>query len=165
MPLLSSIAQKKKIKFFLNGVPKSAQILEVGASDGWVKKSLDLLGYKNYLGLDILPPADIVGDIKDWNKLGLKASSFDIIIAFEVLEHVEFLDEANSLLKDGGLFMLTSPLPSMDWFCKLLENIGLNQKRTSAHNNLTNFRAIKNFNVVRIAIIGFCAQWGIFQKK
>src|SRR5579872_2546599 len=136
MPLFSDIGRKLKLDYFLKSVAKDARILEIGCADGWLGKHLKEHGWKNYVGLDLKPPADIVGDIRDWKNLGLEPESFDVIFAFEVLEHVPCFQECFDLLKPGGNLMATSPVPHLDWLCSLLEAAGLNQKRTSPHDYL-----------------------------
>ena len=128
MPLLSKYAQKKRIDYSVKGIPKQARILEVGCGNGWFGNYLKSNGWENYVGLDIVSPADIVGDILDWRKLGIEEQSFDLIIAFEVVEHVNCFQEFFDILKTGGLLILTSPVPHMDWLCKLLEAIGFKTK-------------------------------------
>ena len=163
MPLLSNLAKIKKINFFIKTIPKNNNILEIGSGDGWLKKYLVGNGWKNYVGIDTKPPSDIIGDIKNWEGLGLKNESFDIIIAFEVIEHIDCLKECYNLLKNNGLLMITSPVPYFDWICKLLELIGLNQKRTSTH-KCVYFSKIPYFKPIKIKNVGFLAQWGIFKK-
>ncbi|MBV8882691.1 MAG: class I SAM-dependent methyltransferase [Chroococcidiopsidaceae cyanobacterium CP_BM_RX_35] len=164
MPLLSKYAQNQKIKYFFKEIPKRASILEIGSKTGWVHNYLKKNGWHYYVGLDIIPPADIVGDIRDWKSLGLKEQSFDAIIAFEVVEHVDCFKECFELLKPGGRLILTSPVPHMDWIMRLLELIGLNQKRTSPHNHLVYFQDVPYFKTKDIRIVGFLSQWGIFTK-
>jgi len=164
MPLLSSIARMKKIGFFLKNMPVKSKILEIGSGDGWVSEYFKKKGYSNYTCMDIVPPADIVGDIRDWKKLGFKNQSFDVIIAFEVIEHVDCIKECHDLLVPGGKLMLTSPLPCMDPVLRGLEFVGLNQKRTSPHDNLVYFKNIKLFKHKKIKTIGGLSQWGIFVK-
>jgi 2-polyprenyl-3-methyl-5-hydroxy-6-metoxy-1,4-benzoquinol methylase len=164
LPLLSDYAQKKKINYFLEQIPKDAKILEIGAGSGWVGEFLKNNGWTNYIGLDIVPPADLVGDIKEWQKLGLKKNSFDYIIAFEVLEHVDCLRECHELLKEDGLLLVTTPAPNADWFLKILENVGLNQKRTSPHDNLVDLSQITIFDVRDVRLMGMLSQWGVFKK-
>jgi 2-polyprenyl-3-methyl-5-hydroxy-6-metoxy-1,4-benzoquinol methylase len=166
MPLLSSIARKRKLEYFRPHIPQDAQILEIGCADGWVARSLKASGYTKYVGIDLVPTsgAGIAGDIRDWRKLGLPAASFDVIIAFEVIEHVPCVQDCYDLLRPGGLLMLTSPVPSMDWLCRTLELVGLNQRRTSPHSNLTDFSTIPLFkSVARKNPLGI-AQWGVFRK-
>ncbi len=164
MPLLSDIAQRKKINFFLKDIAKDAHILEVGSGSGWVGEYFRKNGYGHYTGLDIVPPAGIVGDINQWRSLGLQPNSFDVIIAFEVVEHVDLLQSCYDLLKPGGRLMMTSPVPYMDFVMKTLEVLGLNQKRTSPHSNLTSFSSIVQFPEKYIRTIAFLSQWGVFTK-
>ena len=164
MPILSQYAQKKKIEYFIDRIPKKNKILEIGCANGWVGEYLKKNGWVNYIGLDIFPPADIVGDIRNWHNLGIKEQSFDIIIAFEVVEHVDCFKECYDILKPGGILMITSPVPHMDWFMKILEYVRLNQKRTSPHTNLIYFKDILYFQEKYIKIITFLSQWGILIK-
>ena len=164
MPLLSDYARKRKIAYFINRIPKDERVLEIGCGDGWLGEYMRAHGWTNYVGMDLVPPADIVGSVLDWKHLGIEPESFDVIIAFELVEHVPCFDEAYALLKPGGRLMLTSPHPSMDWLCKLLEALGLNQPRTSPHDHLISFRDIALFEPVEIRRVGLMAQWGIFRK-
>ncbi len=51
--------------------------------------------------------------------LRIESESFDVTIAFELIEHVDCLQQLFDILKPGGVLMLTSPLPHMDWLCLL----------------------------------------------
>ena len=164
MPLLSEKARKVKCAYFLDRIPRSASILEIGSGAGWVGEYLRNGGWTNYAGMDILSPADIVGDIKQWPAAGLRASTFDVIIAFEVIEHVDLVRETFDLLKPGGLLMLTSPVPHMDWLMKILEALGLNQKRTSPHSNLVYFPSLPLYEVVEYRKLAGLSQWGILRR-
>lgn len=164
MPLLSALARAKKIRYFLDPLPKDARVLEVGCGDGWVGRHLREHGWECYCGLDIQPPADVVGDVRQWRRLGLRPQSFDVVVAFEVVEHIHCFQECFDLLVPGGLLLLTSPLPHRDWICKILEAIGLTQRRTSPHDHLIDFRTIPLFEPVEILTVGPTAQWGKFRK-
>lgn len=164
MPALSEIAREQKIRYFLDPLPKSASILEIGCGDGWVGAYLRSHGWNRYTGIDIIPPADVVGDIREWKTLGLAPGSYDAIIAFEVIEHVDILPAARALLKPGGRLLLTSPVPHMDWIMKLLERAGLNQRRTSPHSNLTYFSSIGGFSSSSLRTVAGLSQWGVFTK-
>jgi 2-polyprenyl-3-methyl-5-hydroxy-6-metoxy-1,4-benzoquinol methylase len=164
MPLLSDIARRKKVCYFLDPIPKDARVLEIGCGSKWVGEYLRANGWTHYTGMDLFPPADVVGDIKKWRELGLQPESFDVIIAFEVIEHVDCFQECHDLLRPGGLLMLTSPVPHMDWAMKTLEVLGLNQKRTSPHSNLTYFTKIPKFEPVELKTKAGLAQWGILRK-
>jgi len=164
VPILSELARRKKITYFIHRIPKQHKILEIGCASGWLGNYLRQNGWTNYSGLDLHPPADIVGDIREWQNLGIKPQSFDVIIAFEVLEHVDCLRECCEILKPGGMLMATSPLPSMDGVMKFLEWTGLNQKRTSPHDHLINFHDVSYFAHKEIKTVCFLSQWGIFWK-
>jgi SAM-dependent methyltransferase len=164
MPWISDYARRKKIRYFLHQIPKQDRILEIGCGDGWVGQYLKSHGWTNYLGLSLEPPANIVGDIRDWKQLGLSPESFDTIIAFEVVEHVDCLRQCHELLRPGGRLMVTTPVPRMDGVMKLLEVLGLNQKRKSPHDHLIHLRHAPDFAGKDIRTIGFMAQWGILTK-
>lgn len=164
MPLLSDYARRKKLEYFFQGVPRESRILEVGCGDGWFGAQLRGRGWRSYTGLDVRGPADVVGDIRGWRELGLEAGTYDAVIAFEVVEHVPCYQEMYDLLRPGGLLMLTSPLPGMDWLCRVFETLGLAQRRTSPHNHLVRFEEIPLFETVRLRRVGFMAQWGVFRK-
>jgi 2-polyprenyl-3-methyl-5-hydroxy-6-metoxy-1,4-benzoquinol methylase len=164
MPLLTDFARKKKIRYFLDSIPGEASILEIGAGSGWVGAHLRATGHAGYVGMDLEGGADVNGDIKALEALPFTRGQFDVIIAFEVIEHVDLLEECRFLLRDGGQLMLTTPLPSMDWLCQLFEAIGLNQKRTSPHCNMTDIRTLPGFATERFDIVGFMGQWGIYRK-
>ena len=164
MPALSEIARTRKISYFLESLPKSSAILEIGSGDGWVGSYLRSHGWTNYTGVDVTPPADVVGDIREWRRLRLKPESYDAIVAFEVVEHVDCISAAHALLKPGGKLLLTSPVPHMDWVMKALEYAGLNQRRTSPHSNLTYFSSINGFRARSLRTVAGLSQWGIFTK-
>ncbi len=164
MPLLSDYARRRKIRFFLDPLPKSARILEVGSGGGWVGDYLRANGWTNYVGLDIVPPADIVGDVRDWRALGLEEASFDAIVAFEVVEHVDCWQACHDLLKPGGRMLITTPLPHRDWVMKTLEALGLNQRRTSPHDHLTYLERVPLFAQKEVKVVAGLSQWGVFTK-
>jgi SAM-dependent methyltransferase len=164
VPLLSLYARRKKIAYFLESICRDQRILEVGSGSGWVGDYLLGRGYTRYTGLDLEPPADVVGDIRQWRSLGLAPGSFDVIIAFEVVEHVDCFRECYDLLAPGGRLMLTSPLPRMDWAMRLLEALRLNQRRSSPHDHLIDFRQVPLFEEKQIRIVACLSQWGVFRK-
>ena len=164
MPVLSTFARRKKISYFLSDLPSDARILEIGSADGWVGAYLRARGFRNYTGLDIVPPADVIGDVRMWRKLGLGRGSFDVIVMFEVLEHVDCVSECLELLRPGGKLLVTTPLPSRDWVLRLLEHCGLTQRRTSPHTNLVDLHQLEGFQRRRIRCVAGLAQWGVFEK-
>lgn len=164
MPLLSDIARRKKVAFFFRDLPKSAHVLEIGCGSGWVGEYLRTGGWRNYVGLDIVPPADVVGDVRDWAALGLRPESFDAVVAFEVVEHVDCFRACHDLLKPGGRMLITTPVPHRDWVMKVLESCGLNQKRTSPHDHLVYLEKVPLFGEKRVRTVAGLSQWGVFVK-
>jgi len=67
-------------------------------------------------------------------------------------------------MQKDGLIMLSSPHPRWDWLLKILENLGLTQKRTSNHSNLTDFNKIKLEPVVLSRPL-YVHQVAIFRNK
>jgi len=166
--VLSKLARRKKIQYFFKDIPKTAKILEIGCGSGWLGKHLKKNGWKYYIGLDTMPPADIIGNIFKWKTLGIKKNSFDVIVAFEIVEHTSFnvFKIFRDILKKRGKLMLSSPIPHLDNVCLWFERIGLNQPRTSEHNSLIYFTDIPDyFEPIEIKRMGAITQWGLFYKK
>jgi SAM-dependent methyltransferase len=156
---LSGHARDKKIELLLSHIRDRAWVLEIGCGDGWVEEYLRTRSDIEYHGIDLEPPADYVGSIKDWRQLGLQGASYDAIIAFEVLEHVDCLDDCYELLKPGGMFLITTPVPHWDWACWILERIGINQKRGTPHTNLLYVNSIKRFEHIESFRFKVVGQW------
>ena len=165
MPLLKTLARKKRLNYFIKPIPKYSHVLEVGCGTGWLGRYMAVNGWEHYTGIDLLPPADIVGNITQWQQLGLLPLSFDYIIAFEVVEHANIFQSCYDLLKNEGRLLVTTPLPHMDWLLKLLENMGLNQKRTSPHNHLIYLSKLELFTPVELKKVGGMAQWAVLRKN
>lgn len=166
MAVISEYAKRKKLNYFFSKIPKNAHILDVGCGNGWVSEYAKANGWGNITGIDISPTAncDIAGDINDWKRLGLKENSYDAIIAFEVIEHGDFYKAFSALLKPGGKLYVTTPIPHMDWACKILEYLKLNQKRTSSHTHLIYLKKVPLLQLIEKNVMEFMSQWGIFQK-
>lgn len=109
--------------FRYNLIPKKAikgKILELGSGNRGIQlKSIHKKLFLNadYLGIDLSPPDHtplkiLRGDIKT---VTFPAESFDLIIAFEVLEHIEFrswkriFQNIQNWLKPNGLFYFSVP--------------------------------------------------------
>jgi SAM-dependent methyltransferase len=148
----------------LVGLSKQAKISEVGCGPGWLGNSLRENGWRNFVGVNTDRGTEITGDIRNWRNLVTEHEEFDAVIAFEVVEHINCFQELYDVLKPGGRLMLTSPVPHIGWACKILEFFGLNQKRTSPHNQLIYFNDIPIFEPIKVKNVAFKGQWEIFQK-
>jgi 2-polyprenyl-3-methyl-5-hydroxy-6-metoxy-1,4-benzoquinol methylase len=140
-PVISELSRRRKLSLMEKYLTDHARILEVGSSDGWLTSRLRKKGF-SVVSIDIMPGADIVGDILQWREIGLKEHSFDATVALEVIEHVNCLNALKSLCAPDGLIILSSPHPKWDWVMKILELFHLTQRRTSPHINLTDFNDI-----------------------
>ena len=158
---LSEYARRRKLEWFFADVPKDAVILDVGCADGWVGRWLRTRGWTSVTGIDLEPPADHVGDVNDWRALGLAAHSFDVIVAFEVVEHADLSDALHDLLKPDGRLFATTPVPALDWACRAMERLGMLQRRTSPHTHLVDLRRFPRFRAVDRTVKGFVSQWGV----
>jgi SAM-dependent methyltransferase len=165
VPILSNISRRLKKHFFLNGINRGDAVLEIGCGDGWVARHLAARQVSNFADIDTTPGASIVGDIRDWQQLGLKPQSFDVVIAFEVLEHVDCMDDCFALLRPNGRLMVTSPYPPADRILEKLEQWHLNQPRTSPHDHLTYFKENSLFAIERLWRPLFMSQWCVFRRK
>lgn len=162
-PRLSGLARAKKLDFFFSRIPKEARVLDVGCADGWAERWARERGWTNLVGLDLLGPADVVSDVRDWRAAGLDKHSFDAILAFEVVEHGDITPALHDLLKPSGRLMATTPVPQMDWACQLGELAGLLQRRTSPHTHLVDLRHVPSFEAVEHHVRGFISQWAVLR--
>ncbi len=162
-PLFSELSRRRKLNLLLGYLKPKSLIMEVGAGDGWFSNRLRKCGFR-VITLDLKEPADIIGNIMDWKFLGLQERSFDVIVALEVIEHVDCLEALCTLCKKNGLIMLSSPHPKWDWLMKILETLRLTQKRTSEHVNLIDFHKI-NLKPLTIKRPLYIHQIGIFINR
>jgi SAM-dependent methyltransferase len=162
--VLSDIARRRKVAYFLQPIPRDARILEVGCGTGWVGEYLRGHGWTGYVGLDVRPPADVVGDVRDWRDLGLRPASFDVIVAFEVVEHVDCWQACHELLRPGGRMLVTTPEPHRDWVLRVLEAMRLNQRRTSPHDHLVYLDRAPCFARRQVRVVAGLSQWGVLAK-
>jgi len=162
---LSNVARRAKVKFFLQYLSPDALVLDVGCGDNWFKRAAATRGFTGVTGLDLYPPADIIGDIRSWQSLGLLPHSFDAIVAFEVVEHGDYSESFRELLKPNGKLFLTTPLPAMDGVCRMLESLRLLQRRTSPHTHLIDLRHFPRFDVVERHVKSGVSQWAILRPS
>lgn len=160
---LSWYARRGKLDAFLPKLARDAAILDVGCADGWFKRAAAERGWTNVTGVDLLPTADIVGDITCWRELGLEPHSVDAIVAFEIVEHGDFSVAFHDLLKPDGLLILTTPVPAMDPVCRVLERLRLLQQRTSPHTHLVDLRRFPKFEVVERRVRAGVSQWAVLR--
>jgi ubiquinone/menaquinone biosynthesis C-methylase UbiE len=99
---------REKLYEFLEQSSPSGKILDIGSARCNYPK--DHFGGENVTTLDLEPPADVIGSVM---QMPFADGTFDSIICFETLEHVEnpfkALDEIYRVLKPGGKFIGSAP--------------------------------------------------------
>src|SRR3990172_3605826 len=154
-----SFTNRQKLKVFLPFLKPHYKIIDIGCGSMWLTNYLRNLGY-NCVGFDTAPPADIIGDIKSYK---FEEESFDVVIALEIIEHVDCINEIKKMLKSGGLFIISTPVPLLDSLLKVGEFLSILQKRTSPHSNLIYIKNIP-LKLIKKKILFGIVQCGIFRK-
>lgn len=87
------------------------RVLDVGCRSG---KLREVLMERNvrvcYLGLDLFPPADVIGDLEQGLPFGDKA--FDVVVALDVLEHTDNIHKAFDELCRVARWFVVITLPN-----------------------------------------------------
>jgi 2-polyprenyl-3-methyl-5-hydroxy-6-metoxy-1,4-benzoquinol methylase len=157
-------ARKGRIQYFLPFIHTGDRVLEIGSGEGWFQQAVAERLAVDYLTMDTDQPADIRGDIRDWQQHGLSAAHYDVIVAFEVVEHVDCFAQCLALLKPGGRLLITTPVPHMDWLLKIVEALRLTQQRTSPHSNLVYLNDLPGFTIEQKRTPFGIGQWAVFRK-
>jgi len=112
----------KKLNFYLreiNKYKKSGKLLDVGCATGLfiekAEKFFDIYGVDvSKYAIDIAKKKKLKVSVLSSDKLDFKNNFFDAITSFDVLEHVESLDnmlsEIRRVLKKDGVFVFVVPI-------------------------------------------------------
>jgi len=103
------------LRVWLSVVDSNALVLDIGCNDRWVQQCLP--NSVDYIGLDYLSKSsgyhscvDLYGDA---HKLPMADGCVDVVVLFDVLEHLEYvdvaLDEIFRVLKEGGCVLIQVP--------------------------------------------------------
>lgn len=115
------------INLYLDQKKKSLDILEVGCGVGYLTYAMSMDGNR-VKGIDISKAAvkkarelfpGINVDVSSTNKESKKKKRYDLVVACEVIEHVEnpkaFFDQCMKVLKTGGELLITTP--NRSYYC------------------------------------------------
>ena len=108
-------------------LPPTAAILEIGCSGGPLMQRLQAAGYSDITGIDVSAPAIELAhargvanaSLMDGAALDFADARFDVVIASDVLEHIEdegrALREWTRVLKPGGQLLVFVPAHAYLW--------------------------------------------------
>ena len=125
------------------GLPRDAEILDVGTSTGTNLRLLRDLGFGRITGVDQSPDAvrfcaeKGLGAVQlgDICALQLPEQRFDLVLATDVIEHVDddlaALRELRRVLRPGGYLLLTVPAFHLLW--GLQDDVGHHKRRYRLH--------------------------------
>lgn len=101
------------VKKYLNKIPKSSKIVDIGCGEGilveeYRNKSYDIVGVDNFYSSEYVKKGDITN-------LNFKNNSFDLVLCLDVLEHLSYKEqeraiaEIYSILKINGMAIISVP--------------------------------------------------------
>lgn len=100
--------KRKELIREMVGETRDKVILDLGTTDTQLTKGLKA---KKIMRLDAIGSPDILCDLNE--KIPLESNSVDIIIAGEIIEHIQetrlFLGECRRVLKKNGIMVLSTP--------------------------------------------------------
>jgi len=101
------------VRRFLDGLPPTARILDVGCGEGLLVEEYRERGYE-IIGADLNYESAAVRRA-DVTRLPFEAATFDVVLALDVIEHLSFaeqelaIQEIERVLVSGGQFLVTVP--------------------------------------------------------
>ena len=114
---------RRKILPLISEYSFKVNILDLGCGHGYIMQSLRSEGYKNIAGIDIYDE-QIAKDKKKglnvkvgnvFNDLNIEYNKYDIIIAFDFIEHfnktelIDLITIINKALKEDGILLIHTP--------------------------------------------------------
>jgi SAM-dependent methyltransferase len=126
-----AVAEHPTYRAFFDQVPRApgARLLDIGCGVGRFGHAAHALGW-DVTGIDVSPLAITIGQrfarfplrVATMEQLIANGDQFDIVTAFEVLEHLsdplQFLTKAQRLLRPGGQAFFTVP----NWNCRTVQS-------------------------------------------
>jgi 2-polyprenyl-3-methyl-5-hydroxy-6-metoxy-1,4-benzoquinol methylase len=125
--------EKEEYIYAKKFIDPNDKILEVGCGEGWFA---EIIGSKNYIGLELNEKAVLLAQKKGLNVFNISlenfakenSEAFDVVVSFQVLEHVpnpkEFFEAKILSVKRNGKIIIS--VPNDDSFVKYITNHALN---------------------------------------
>ena len=103
---------------------KNLKVLDAACGAGYGTKMLELAGAAAVTGIDISEESlknaretyfgdSITFEYGDVNQLTIPSESFDVVVSFETIEHIDvgskWIEESSRVLKEGGIFIVSTP--------------------------------------------------------
>jgi len=168
-------------------IDKNSKILDVGANYGSLIFNLYREGYNDIIGVDINKEAIEKGRkeyskiknklmVYDGKKIPFKNNSFDVVLMFDVIEHIpniqEFLEkEVYRVLKKGGIFIFQTPNKPINIAWVYVDNFSFLVKWWEEHCSLQTYFSLKrilrkaNFNKISLEKFNIYTEHNINKVK
>ena len=145
-------------------LPSDVKIIDIGTSSGTNMRLLKSLGFTNYHGFDMSELSKkycedknlgkvIIGDICESD---LESNKYDLILATDILEHIDNDDKALTeiarMLKPGGTVVITVPAFMCLW--GLQDDVSMH-KRRYLYDEVTNKVQRANLNIAESYYFNF----------
>ncbi|MCM2270449.1 MAG: hypothetical protein NDJ75_10130 [Thermoanaerobaculia bacterium] len=154
--------RQRRIAFFFDDyLDPASRILELAPAAASLEAYLKEAGFHRYTRLAAAPPADVVGDVRDWRALGLAPASFDVVIALDALDWNGDEAACRDLLAPGGTLFATAPIPGRGAVARLLATLGMAPRRRRAAADLAR---VAGFATLALRRHGFVEQWARLRK-
>lgn len=152
----------KRIKLAEKFLTKNGKILDVGCGDMYITNKLIKEGY-NIIGIDRTKPYHLKMDATN---MSFKDNSFDMVIAFETIEHCDCINEIKRILKPGGKLVLSTPAPNTDWLRTILVKLRLLEARDFEHHDhiVDNIEMLPFKPILIKKMFLRTSQFGVFEK-
>lgn len=173
-PFITRYVANKRTSIILKSLKKldkkRIKILDVGCGNRFITNTIKNAGY-NIIGIDKFTSKEakwITEDpdfVMDAMNMTFNDNSFDVVLALEVIEHCNCIDEIKRVLKPNGFFFCSTPSPTTDWIRKILIALRLLENQDFAdHDNLIDLRKIRMNLLEYRKMFLRTSQFGIFKK-
>jgi hypothetical protein len=164
-PSRGSAELRRRLRFFFQDyVDPLSRLLELGPAEGAAEPYLREAGFHAYTRLDREPPADLVGEVRDWRALGLAPASFEVILAFDLPAWEGGAEACVELLAPGGVLFATAPLPGRARLARALAALGVVPAPRRPAVGALDLAALPGLRPLALRRRAFVEQWAKLRK-